>query len=193
MNREQALAIVKLHLTDHRYTHTLGVVATADELAHRFGADREKTELAAVFHDYAKFRDKEEMKRVVMEKLSDKSCLGFGDELLHAPCGAYFVEHEVGLTDQEILNAIRYHTTGRPDMTLLEKIVFLADYIEPGRQFKGVEDVRKLAKRDLDEAIIQALENTIAFLMRRRQLVFPETLATYNKLIHKKRRSDVSE
>ncbi|MFC0473427.1 bis(5'-nucleosyl)-tetraphosphatase (symmetrical) YqeK [Halalkalibacter kiskunsagensis] len=193
MNREQALAIVKLNLTDHRYTHTLGVVDTAVELADRFGANREKVELAAVFHDYAKFRDKEEMKRLVEEKLSDKSCLGFGDELLHAPCGAYFVEHEVGLTDQEILNGIRYHTTGRPDMTLLEKIVFLADYIEPGRKFKGVEDVRKLAKKDLDEAIIQVLENTIAFLMKRRQLVFPDTLATYNQLITNKRRSDISE
>jgi predicted HD superfamily hydrolase involved in NAD metabolism len=179
--------MVKLQLTDHRYTHTLGVVETADKLALRFGADREKAELAAIFHDYAKFRDKDEMKRLVQEKLTDKSCLGYGDELLHAPCGAYFVEHEVGLADQEVLNAIRYHTTGRPNMTLLEKIIFLADYIEPGRQFKGVEEVRILAKQDLNEAIIQALANTIAFLMKRRQLVFPDTLATYNQLItHKK-------
>ncbi|GAE27089.1 hydrolase [Halalkalibacter wakoensis JCM 9140] len=192
MNREQALAIVKLQLTEHRYTHTLGVVETAIKLAEQFGGDPSKAELAAIFHDYAKFRDKEEMKRVVQEKLEDKSFLEYGDELLHAPCGAYFVKQEVGIDDQEILQAIYYHTTGRPQMTLLEKIVFLADYIEPGRKFKGVEEVRQLAKTSIDDAIVQALENTINFLMKRRQRVYPDTLATYNDLVNRKRRSDVS-
>ncbi len=79
-------------------------------------------------------------------------------------------------------------------MTLLEKIIFLADYIEPGRQFKGVDDVRLLAKTDLDEAIIQALENTVSFLLRRRQLVYPKTIATYNELVaNQKRRSEWNE
>ncbi|WP_332633429.1 bis(5'-nucleosyl)-tetraphosphatase (symmetrical) YqeK [Halalkalibacter flavus] len=187
MNREQALAIVKLHLTDHRYIHTLGVVETSIELANRFGANQEKAELAAIFHDYAKFRDKEEMKKVIQEKLVDKSFLDYGDELLHAPCGAYFVKDEVGIDDKEILDAIYYHTTGRPEMTLLEKVVFLADYIEPGRKFKGVDDVREIAKVSLDDAIIQALENTIGFLMKRRQRVYPDTLATYNHLIKQKK------
>ncbi|MFC0557984.1 bis(5'-nucleosyl)-tetraphosphatase (symmetrical) YqeK [Halalkalibacter alkalisediminis] len=191
MNQEQALKKVKPHLTEHRYKHTLGVVQSATELAHRFGADREKAMLAAVFHDYAKFRDKEEMKRLVREKLNDKSFLNYGEELLHAPCGAYYVEHEIGITDDDVLNAIRYHTTGRPDMTVLEKVVFLADYIEPGRHFKGIEEVRELAKQDLDQAVIEALKNTTSFLMRRNQLVFPDTIATYNQLIEEKRRSDV--
>ncbi|MDT8861438.1 bis(5'-nucleosyl)-tetraphosphatase (symmetrical) YqeK [Alkalihalobacillus sp. MEB130] len=187
MNREQALAIVKLQLTDHRYQHTLGVVDTAIELAKRFGADEEKAEIAAIFHDYAKFRDKEEMKRIVQEKLTEKSFLDYGDELLHAPCGAYLVQHEVGIDDQELLNAIYYHTTGRPEMTVLEKVVFLADYIEPGRQFKGVEEVRVLAQTNLDDAILQTLENTIFFLMKRRQRVFPDTLATFNQLVKQKK------
>ncbi|WP_227934889.1 bis(5'-nucleosyl)-tetraphosphatase (symmetrical) YqeK [Alkalihalobacillus deserti] len=187
MNLEQALEKVKPHLTDHRYTHTLGVIKAAEELAFRFGADKEKAMLAAAFHDYAKFRDKEEMKLLVWEKLNDKSLLNYGDELLHAPCGAYYVEREVGITDENVLNAIRYHTTGRPGMTVLEKVIFLADYIEPGRHFKGVDDVRELARKDLDEAIIEALKNTMVFLMKRNQLIFPDTIATYNQLIKEKK------
>ena len=184
MNREQALAKVKPHLTDHRYTHTLGVVESAIELAERFKVDKEKAMIAAVFHDYAKFRDKEEMKKLVREKLNDKSFLGYGDELLHAPCGAYYVENEIGITDIEVLDAIRYHTTGRPGMTLLEKVVFLADYIEPGRQFPGVEKVREVALEDIDLACIMSLKNTMMFLMKKNQLIYPDTLATYNQLLH---------
>ncbi|WP_100372217.1 bis(5'-nucleosyl)-tetraphosphatase (symmetrical) YqeK [Bacillus sp. FJAT-45037] len=190
MEKDQALELVRPHLTEHRYQHTLGVVETAKELAARFGADVKKAELAAVFHDYAKFRDKDEMRDLVKSTLKEKDILEYGDELLHAPCGAYFVQKEIGLTDSEVLGAIHYHTTGHPDMTLLEKVVFLADYIEPGRQFKGVEEVRELATTDLDEAIIQSLENTIYFLMKRRQPIYPDTLNTYNTLI-KIRRSRV--
>ncbi|ARK29293.1 bis(5'-nucleosyl)-tetraphosphatase (symmetrical) YqeK [Halalkalibacter krulwichiae] len=188
MNQEQALLKVKPHLTEHRYQHTLGVVEASLELAERYGANKQKAMLAAVFHDYAKFREKEEMKQLVLEKLEDKTFLDYGDELLHAPCGAYYVEHEQGITDQDILNAIRFHTTGRPGMTLLEKVVFLADYIEPNRQFKGVEDVRQIARVNLDDAIIEALKNTTIFLMKRNQPVFPKTIATYNQLIQDKKK-----
>ncbi|PAM94525.1 phosphohydrolase, partial [Flavobacterium sp. IR1] len=137
-----------------------------------------------------KFRDKQEMRDLVQSTLPEKEVLGYGDELLHAPCGAYYVKEEIGLKDEEVLNAIRYHTTGKPDMTLLEKVVFLADYIEPGRQFKGVSEVRELSEKDLDEAIIKSLENTITFLMKRRQPVYPDTLNTYNQLIKTKRSLD---
>lgn len=190
MNQEQALKKVKPHLTDHRYTHTIGVVKTAEELAIRYGADLEKAMLAAVFHDYAKFRDKEEMKRLVRETLNDKSFLDYGDELLHAPCGAYYVQHEVGITDQDVLNSIRYHTTGRPKMTVLEKVIFLADYIEPGRQFKGVDEVREMAKQNLDLAVIQALKNTVVFLMQRNQMIFPDTINTYNQLLIEEKKKE---
>ncbi|MCK0471626.1 bis(5'-nucleosyl)-tetraphosphatase (symmetrical) YqeK [Halalkalibacter sp. APA_J-10(15)] len=188
MDREQALAIVKQHLTDHRYIHTLGVVESAIELARRFGADEGKAELAAIFHDYAKFRSKDEMRTLIRDHLQDHTLLDYGSELLHAPCGAYYVKEEQGITDEDVLNAIRYHTTGRVGMNLLEKVVFLADYIEPNRQFPGVDVVREIAKVDLEGAIIQALENTIVFLMTRRQLIYPETMATYNDLITKQKR-----
>ncbi|CAM3815796.1 bis(5'-nucleosyl)-tetraphosphatase (symmetrical) YqeK [Mesobacillus zeae] len=183
MIRETALALVKEQLTEHRYKHTIGVMETAIKLAEKYGADCQKAELAAIFHDYAKFRPKDEMNKVILEQSMPKELLNFNSELWHAPVGAYLVEKEAGISDREILDAIRYHTSGRPGMTLLEKIVYLADYIEPGRHFPGVEDVRQLAESDLDGALIQAMKNTISFLMKKNQPVYPDTFHTYNSLI----------
>src|SRR5690606_34869812 len=156
MKREEALEIVKKQITEHRYKHTLGVMETAIELAQKYGEDKKKAEIAAIFHDYAKFRDKEEMKSIILTQQMDKELLQYNSELWHAPVGAYLVEKEVNINDTAILDAIRYHTSGRPGMTLLEKIIYLADYIEPGRHFPGVEEVRDLAKEDLNKALIQS-------------------------------------
>lgn len=183
MNRNEALQLVKAQLTEKRYVHTLGVAESAVELADRYGADVKKAELAAIFHDYAKFRPKEEMKQIIMEQNITKDLLDYHSELWHAPVGAYLVEQEAGITDQEILGAIAYHTSGRIGMTLLDKIVYLADYIEPGRSFPGVEEVRKLAEQNLDAAVIQAVRNTINFLMMKKQVIYPATFHTYNDLI----------
>jgi predicted HD superfamily hydrolase involved in NAD metabolism len=185
MNRRQALELVKVQLTEHRYVHTIGVMETAIELANRFGADEKKAELAAIFHDYAKFRSKEEMKKIIVEQELPSDLLLHNDELWHAPVGAYLVEREAGIKDLEILNAIRFHTSGRPNMTLLEKIIYVADYIEPGRHFPGVEEVRDMAKESLNEALIKAIQNTIVFLMKKKQPIYPDTFLTYNDLVKK--------
>ncbi|MCL6500976.1 MAG: bis(5'-nucleosyl)-tetraphosphatase (symmetrical) YqeK [Candidatus Pacearchaeota archaeon] len=193
MERHEALEIVKKQLTDHRYQHTLGVMETAIALAKQYGVDEKKAELAAIFHDYAKFRPKEEMKRIILEQNMPNDLLLHNTELWHAPVGAYLVQTEVGINDEDILNAIRYHTSGRSDMTLLEKIIYIADYIEPGRIFPGVEEVRELAKHDLDEALIQALKNTIQFLLKKNQPIYPTTIDTYNALMMKKKGESASE
>ncbi|WP_110926945.1 bis(5'-nucleosyl)-tetraphosphatase (symmetrical) YqeK [Bacillus massiliglaciei] len=185
MNREEALALVKEQLTERRYIHTLGVTDCAIELAERYGADVKKAELAAIFHDYAKFRPKEEMQQIILSENMDPALLQYNEELLHAPAGAYLVEKEAGITDPEVLDAIRYHTSGRIGMTLLDKVIYVADYIEPGRSFPGVDEVRETAKHNLDHALIQALRNTIVFLMTRNQTIYPDTFQTYNDLIFK--------
>lgn len=183
MEREQALKIVKAQLTEHRYQHTLGVMETATLLASRFGADEKKAELAAIFHDYAKFRPKDEMRQIIVREAMPEDLLEYNTELWHAPVGAYLAEHEAGITDPEVLSAIRYHTSGRRGMTKLEKVIYLADYIEPGRHFPGVEEVRKLAKSNLNDALIMAVQNTILFLMKKNQAIYPESFYTYNDLI----------
>ncbi|MDN4074833.1 bis(5'-nucleosyl)-tetraphosphatase (symmetrical) YqeK [Fictibacillus terranigra] len=192
MDRERALKIVKEHLTEHRYIHTLGVMETALELADRFGADRHKAELAAIFHDYAKFRSKDEMREVVKQQGMPESLLHYGTELLHAPVGAFLVKQEAGIEDHEILEAIASHTTGRVGMGTLEKIIFLADYIEPGRKFPGVDQVRLLAEENLELACIQALKNTVGFLMKQNQLIYPETIYTYNSLLAEVKNKNVN-
>ncbi len=185
MNREKALEIVKKQLTKHRYEHTLGVMETAVQLAGKYGTDKKRAELAAIFHDYAKFRDKEEMKLIIQQQQLGDELLQFNSELWHAPVGAYLVEKEAEITDLEILDAIRYHTSGRPNMTCLEKVIYLADYIEPGRHFPGVEEVREMAEENLEQALLQAIKNTIHFLLKKNQRVFPLTILTYNDLISK--------
>lgn len=125
------------------------------------------------------------MKDIIVNENMSKDLLLYSSELWHAPVGAYLVKKEIGITDEEILNAIRSHTTGRPGMTILEQVVFLADYIEPNRTFPGVEEVRELAKKDLNAATITAIRNTIQFLLNKNQLVYPQTIATYNDLQRK--------
>ncbi|MEH7547763.1 bis(5'-nucleosyl)-tetraphosphatase (symmetrical) YqeK [Neobacillus vireti] len=185
MERQKALDIVKLQLTEHRYQHTLGVMETAISLAEKYGADVKKAEIAAIFHDYAKFRPKDEMKEIIMSQGLPQDLLVYNTELWHAPVGAYLVEKEAGVSDNEVLDAIRYHTSGRPNMTLLEKVIYLADYIEPGRHFPGVEEVREIANENLEKALIKAIQNTILFLMKKNQTIYPETFYTYNDLIQK--------
>jgi len=187
MEREKALELVKKQLTDHRYQHTLGVMETAISLAKLYNADEKKAELAAIFHDYAKFRPKEEMKEIILSQGFPRDLLDYNAELWHAPVGSYLVEKEAGVTDPEILAAIRFHTSGRPGMTLLEKIIYLADYIEPGRHFPGVDEVRELARKNLDLALIKSIQNTIIFLLKKNQTVYPDTFYTYNDLLKNRR------
>ena len=183
MEREQALQSVKVQLTEHRYQHTIGVMETAIKLAEKYGGDVQKAELAAIFHDYAKFRPKEEMKQIIVDQKMPAELLEYNSELWHAPVGAYLAEKEAGITDEEVLDAIQYHTSGRVGMTLLDKIIYLADYIEPGRHFPGVEEVRSLADEDLNKALIQSMKNTIQFLMKKNQPVFPDTFKAYNSIV----------
>lgn len=183
MDRAKALVLVKEQLTDKRYEHTVGVMETAVQLAEKYGVDSRKAELAAIFHDYAKFRSKEEMRKIIIDENMPKQLLEYHSELWHAPVGAYLVRTEAGILDEDILQAIRFHTTGNKDMNMLDKIVFLADYIEPGRKFPGVDDVRKVAFENLNEAVVMALRNTIKFLLDKKQPIYPDTLETYNTLI----------
>lgn len=183
MERNEALRMVKAQLPERRYLHTVGVMDTAIMLAAKYGIDEKKAELAAIFHDYAKYRPQEEMKKIILEQKMPEELLAFHHELWHAPVGAFLVEKEVGIKDVEILDAIKYHTTGRQGMTPMDKVIYLADYMEPGRKFPGVEEVRELAKESLDKAVLKAVKNSIQFLLQKNQAVFPDTIHTYNDLI----------
>ncbi|GGE43364.1 hypothetical protein GCM10011391_22730 [Pullulanibacillus camelliae] len=184
MTKDDAIKKVRELLPDARYEHTLRVAETAVTLAKQYGADQEKAELAGILHDIAKYFPEDELYRTISSHPEIPNVfLNYHSSIWHAPVGAVYVQEQLGLLDLDIYNAITYHTTGRAGMSLLEKIIFLADYIEPGRDHPGVEPVRKLANKSLDQAVSLALVNTINYLIERYSPVFPDTIAAYNDLI----------
>ncbi|MBP0723753.1 bis(5'-nucleosyl)-tetraphosphatase (symmetrical) YqeK [Bacillus sp. RG28] len=185
MNREDALKAVQSKLTNQRYTHTIGVMETAIKLAKQYGADEKKAELAAIFHDVAKCMPIGELRDIMINEQLAPELLAYNKELWHASVGAFLTEKEFGIEDKEILQAITYHTSGHEKMTLLDKVIYVADYIEPNRSFPGVEEARKLAEEDLDQALLNALKNTITFLIQKEQTVYPLTVKTYNTIVKK--------
>jgi predicted HD superfamily hydrolase involved in NAD metabolism len=182
-DRDALLARVREQMHEKRYLHTLGVAETARLLAQRYGADPDKAELAGYLHDYCKCWPVEKMREILIRHDMPGELLEGEKELWHAFAGAIVIQTELGVTDPEILQAVRYHTTGRAGMSLLEKVVCVADYIEPNRNFSGVEAIRSLAERDLNEALAVALGGTIRFLIEQRKTVYPLTLMAYNDLV----------
>jgi predicted HD superfamily hydrolase involved in NAD metabolism len=175
---------VQARLSPPRYTHTLRVVKTARDIASVFGVGDQKAEVAALLHDCAR-----DMSRQAQLRLAESFGIVISDmerynpALLHASLGAELARRECGVHCESVLNAIRFHTTGRPGMSLLEKVIFVADYVEPGRDFPGVDRVRELSSVDLDKAVLLALDQTIAYVLERARLLHPITLETRNDLI----------
>lgn len=183
MNREALVEATRSQMPERRWQHVLGVVETAVELADRFGGDRDKAWLAALLHDYTKAWPIDRMERIIREQGLPAELLEHDKELWHAHVGAWVVRQEHGIDDEEVLDAIRYHTSGREGMTQLDKIVCLADYMEPSRDFPGVERIRELAKTSLDEALIAGFDSTISFLLSKGKIIFPLTVLSRNDLI----------
>lgn len=186
MDHNQMLEIVKERLPEKRFTHVLGVVDTAIELAREFHVSEDHAEVAAILHDVAKFSDREWMKSIIVAEKMDPLLLDYHAELWHAPVGAYLAKTEFGVADEDVLNAIRYHTTGREGMSDLEKVVYIADLIEPNRKFTGVEELRQLKEQGLDVMMEASVKHSIEFLVSKNQPVFPDSLKCYNDFVQQK-------
>lgn len=164
-----------------RYIHTMGVVEAALKMCDAYGGDRLKVHTAALLHDCAKDYP-DEMKRRFCKEFHvpvDEIMLSSID-LTHAFLGAEVARREYKVDDEEILDAIRYHTTGRKNMTLTEKIVFIADYIEPNRKpFEGLEEARELAFHNIDITMKVILHDTIAYVKKRDRPLHPLSVEAY--------------
>lgn len=182
-SRDELIQAVSSQMPVKRWEHTKGVMETAVILANRFGADPVKAELAAILHDVAKYWPVQKLQQMMVEHALSEELLRYDKQLWHAEVGAFVAEHEYGVTDTDVLNAIRYHTSGRVGMTLLDKVVCLADYMEPGRDFPGVNNIRELANHSLEEALAAGFDSTIGHLLSRRQIIFPLTVLARNDLI----------
>ncbi|AFS69885.1 MULTISPECIES: bis(5'-nucleosyl)-tetraphosphatase (symmetrical) YqeK [Exiguobacterium] len=190
MRLEEAKQIIEQTLPEKRYIHTLGVVETAIQLAQQNGVSKEQAALAAMLHDYAKYRNVSYMRTIAVE-LGLDDLLMYDDELLHAPIGAELVKRELGIEDASIYQAIANHTTGAPNMPLLDQVIFVADAIEPNRNYPGVEQLRQIAQKDLTQAVIATLVQTIEFLCKKQTVIFPLTIETYNAFVAEKRKGTV--
>ncbi len=171
-------------LSDKRFNHSIRVAKQTVILAKRFGADAYKAELAGLLHDCAKGLSIEDAL-----KRADNFGIILDDDTrgspgtIHGIIGEMLAKSEYNIKDREILDAIRYHTTGRRNMSLLEKIVFIADYTEPCRDFPGVDDVREILKKDINRAVQRALERNIISLIERNMHIHPDTIEARNYLL----------
>ncbi|WP_425517610.1 bis(5'-nucleosyl)-tetraphosphatase (symmetrical) YqeK [Paenibacillus oenotherae] len=182
-SRNEMIEAVRAEMPERRWTHTVGVMETAVVLAERFGADPVKAERAAILHDVAKYWPTSRMETIIREEGLPADLLQYDKELWHAPVGAFVAERDYGVTDPEVLDAIRYHTSGREGMTLMDKIVCLADYMEPGRDFPAVNKIREIAEYSVENALIAGFDSTIAYLLEQGRRVYPLTVMARNDLI----------
>lgn len=167
-------------LDKKRYEHTMGVLYTASSLCMQHNIDVNKGMTAGLLHDCAKaYKTKEQYMLCKKYKLQLNGIEKENHALIHAKLGAYLAKKEYGIEDAEVISAIRFHTTGRPNMSLLEKIVYIADYIEPHRKLPKVEELRTLAFENIDEALFQLLELSLEHLQDSNKLIDEMTIATY--------------
>ena len=173
---------MKKVLETKRYEHTLGVAYTATNLAFVYEIDTKKALVAGLLHDCAKCLSHQKRISVCKKNEIDISDVERDNPvLLHAKVGAFYAKEKYGIQDEEILNAILYHTTGRPDMGILEKIIYVADYIEPHRKkLPKLSEIRKIAYRDIDVAIYMILENSLMYLEKGDAKIDSTTRKTYD-------------
>lgn len=184
MTYEQCECEVRQRLSEKRFYHSQCVAEEAVRLAVLYGADPEKARLAGLLHDILKDTPAEEQLKILQ---------GFGimmndtelanQKLWHAISGAAFLEFGLGIRDRELISAVRCHTSGRKNMTLLEKVLFVADYISADRDYPGVEELRAVARESLEEAIIEGVAFTVQELMSRREPVASASIDAYNDAV----------
>ncbi len=178
---EEIKDILKIRLSKKRYTHSLNVAEAAEKLAVKYGADREKAYLAGLVHDICKEIPRDEQLKMAMKCGRDFSATEqMIPPLYHAAAGAWYCENVLRIHDDDVLNAVRYHTAGRAKMSLLEQLVYLADLISDDRSYKDVGKMRKLAFDDLEDAMLEALKFSVSDVVAKGSLIPESSCAAYN-------------
>ena len=182
---------LKEMLARETYAHSISTCETALDLARRFSVSEKKVELAALLHDCAKSMSYNELVhnvekyRIPVDKLELRT-----ESLLHASVGSKLASEFFGITDPQILSAIRYHTTAAPEMSTIAKIIYVADFIELARGHKGVVDARKAAEKDIDKAMLFILKKKIPYLVKKKVLIHPRSVKALNWFLAKEKRND---
>ena len=175
---------IENNLNEKRLKHTYSVVSEAKKLAAHYGEDPQKAEIAALFHDMYRSTPVSVLNMYVRQLGLPKNIMDNAN-LSHGKIAAVIMKRDYGIEDEDILNAVAYHTTGRAGMSTLEKIIFLADAIEPGRNYPTVEETRRLAYIDLNKACISSLERTVEYIKGIGEYLDPDTINAINDLKEK--------
>lgn len=182
-SRKELIAKVKEQVSEKRFKHILGVEQASLELARANDYELEKASVAALVHDYAKERSDSEFKALIVQTGLEQDLLNWNNFIWHGVVGAEIIKKELKITDEEILNAVRRHTVGAKEMTMLDQIVYVADYIEPGRDFPGVDQARQLAAESLRAAVEFETKHTLLYLMNNDKTIYPAAILTYNAYV----------
>lgn len=176
--------IIKSMMSENRYNHCVNVSKEAVKLAKRYGGDEEKAAIAGILHDITKEMPKEEQLQIMLDSgiiLDDIQ--KNAPKLWHGICGSVYINKHLGIDDKDIINAICYHTTGRAGMSLLEKIIFVADFTSEERTYKGVATMRKKSRKSLEDAMLYGFKFTFSDLSSRELAIHPDELACYNEIV----------
>ncbi len=184
MNIENYKALIKPTMSEHRYIHSVNVSKEAQKLAQLYGADEDKAAIAGILHDITKEVPKEEQLQIFSDGgiILDEIQVN-APKLWHSISGSVYVRDKLSINDEDILNAIRYHTTGRAGMSLLEKIIFIADFTSEERTYNGVSEMRKKSRKSLEEAMLYGLQFTFSDLTKREIAIHPDELFCYNEIV----------
>lgn len=194
LKEEVILKWLKENLSEERYQHSLGTAQCAKELAEKYDINIEKAYVAGLLHDCAKCFSNEKLKEIIDTNLDVEKCEMLNYKTLHAPVSAHTAKKDFGVTDEEILSAIRWHTLGKVDMSVFEKIIFLADKIEPEtRDKKYSDEIKEILKEKngLNLALLRCYEETIKSLVNRELKICMKTIDIYNHLLDLKNVSDI--
>ncbi len=184
MKPDQCRKLMQEMLSDELYRHSLGVAKAAVVLAKRLGVDVEKAELAGLLHDYGKrYSHQELIEKADQLNLKLDELTRREGKLLHAPVGAALLYSELQINEADLTEAVSDHTTGRSGMSMLGKVLYLADYIEENRNFEGVEMIRQLASTDFDQALLAAVNNAIRSVLARNLILHPRSVEFRNSLL----------
>lgn len=184
LSKEEIKEYLAKNLEEKRYEHVLGVAETAKKLAALNDIDENAADIAGLAHDVAKNMSKEDMYNVIKENniiLSEVEKRN--KSLWHSIIAPVIARQKLGIENIEILNSLRWHTTGKENMTVLEKIIYIADMIEPTRDFPGVEELRKITFEDLDNGVLAGLNQTMKFILEKNQLMDENTVKARNYLL----------
>lgn len=186
--------ILSERLTDDRYTHSLNVADKASELAVKFGVDCEKAYFAGLIHDICKNEDKETMEKMASDcRFTSEHCEMAVPALHHAVAGAWYCENKLGIKDEDILRAVRYHTVARAGMSPLEMIVYLADLTSAERDYPDVENMRRVCGISLELGMVEALRFTLRNVSERKSYMPETSVQAYNYFLEIVKEKGLSE